>query len=58
VRPLRLPSTLAAYPGQWVLLRGQDVIAHAIRMDDLPRVPGSLLLRVPAVDEPELVGLG
>ena len=67
VMPVPLGTALHGFEGKWVALKGGSVVAAAETLDRLlltlresqkPGVQGATVLRVPAENEAELVGLG
>ena len=61
--PVAVSYLLRQYPGKWVALMGPAIVA-AETADRLyadlhsKQIRGATIVRVPAEDEPELVGLG
>jgi len=64
VRPVLLRDAVAGFEGKWVALKDHkvveardtpDAVYGALRERD---IRGATIMRVPAIDEPELVGLG
>jgi hypothetical protein len=64
MEPVRLAEKLRGFEGQWVALKGGKVIVAGPTPDSVVkqlrsnRIEDATVLRVPAKDEPELVGLG
>ncbi len=62
--PVRMSDLLRGFEGNWVALKGGEVILAAETPDRLHaelvgrRITGATVLRVPDLSEPELVGFG
>lgn len=61
---VRLAELIRGFEGKWVAISGQQVVAAHETADQLiltlqiKSMMDALILRVPAEDEPEMVGLG
>jgi hypothetical protein len=64
MEPVRLAEKLRGFEGNWVALKGGEVVAAGRTADVVMkeirsrRIEDATILRVPGEDEPELVGLG
>jgi hypothetical protein len=64
MEPVRLAEKLRGFEGNWVALKGGEVLAAGRTADVVMkeirsrRIEDATILRVPGEDEPELVGLG
>jgi hypothetical protein len=64
MEPVKLAEKLRGFEGQWVALKGGKVIVAGRTPDSVVKqlrgkqIQDATVLRVPAEDEPELVGLG
>lgn len=62
--PIEIAEALRGFEGKWVALKEGVVVGAATTAYDLyadlhaRQIKGTTILRVPAEDEPELVGLG
>jgi len=64
VTPIRIGDLLRQVPGQWVALQNGEIIEARPTLDELMgaladrSITKATVMRAPAEDEPELVGMG